>query len=70
MASSPVAPRSDGECELTEGSGEPIPGIDVGGKFVVAAAQILDEGVPRADHLCRTEPFQATHGPQPRLQSA
>jgi hypothetical protein len=38
MASSPVTSRSDGEGELGEGSREPIPGINVGGQFVVAAA--------------------------------
>lgn len=52
MASPPVAPGSDGECERGEGSREPMPRIDVGGKFVVAAAEVLDEGMPRADHLC------------------
>ena len=68
MASSTVAPRSDGEGELGEGSREPMPGMNVGGKLVVAAAQVLDEGVPRTDHLCGPEPFQAAHGSQPGLQ--
>jgi hypothetical protein len=27
-----------------------MPRIDVGGQFVMAAAEILDEGVPRADY--------------------
>jgi hypothetical protein len=46
MASPSVAPRSDGECELGEGSREPMPGTNVGGKFIVAAAKVLDAGVP------------------------
>jgi hypothetical protein len=70
MASPAVAPRSDGECELSEGSREPMPGSDVGGKFVVAATQVLNESVPRADYLRGQEPFQATHRPQPTLQFA
>jgi hypothetical protein len=47
-----------------------MPGIDVGPQFLVAAAQALDEGVPHADHLCRTEPLEAAHGSQPGLQFA
>jgi hypothetical protein len=46
MASSPVAPRSDGECQLGEGSREPIPGIDIGAQFVVAATQVLEKACP------------------------
>ena len=42
MASPPVAPRSDGECQLGEGSREPIPGIDIGSQFVVAATQVVE----------------------------
>jgi hypothetical protein len=40
MASPSVAPRSDSGCELGEGIREPMPRIDVGGKFVVAAAEV------------------------------
>jgi len=40
MALPAVVPRSDGECELGEGSREPMPGSDVGSKFVVAAVQV------------------------------
>jgi hypothetical protein len=36
---------SDGYRELVEGFAEPVAGADVGGEFVVAAAQILHEGV-------------------------
>jgi hypothetical protein len=46
-----VGPRSDDEGQLREGSRKPVPGIDVGGEFIVAAAQVLDEGMPRTDHL-------------------
>ncbi len=49
MASPPVVPRSDDKGEFGEGGREPMPGIDVGGQFVVAVTQVLDEGVPRAD---------------------
>jgi hypothetical protein len=41
--------------------------FDVDPEFVVAAAEILDEGVPGADHSRGAEPFQATHGPWPGL---
>ena len=43
-------PRSDGERELGERSREPVPWVNVGGKFVVAAANIWDKGVADAEH--------------------
>jgi hypothetical protein len=49
-ASPSVAPRSDGERELGKCSREPVPRVNIGGKFVVAAANILDKGVADADH--------------------
>jgi len=44
-----LAGWSDGGGELVEGVADPVAGGDVGGEFVVAAAQILDEGVPGGD---------------------
>jgi hypothetical protein len=37
---------SDGHRELVECCADPVAGGDVGGEFVVAAAEILDEGMP------------------------
>ena len=45
-----IAPRSDGGRELGERSREPKPRVNVGGKFVVAAANVLDKGMAGADH--------------------
>ena len=36
---------SDGSCEVVEGDAEPVVARDVGGDVVVAAAQILHEGM-------------------------
>jgi hypothetical protein len=41
---------------------------DVGGEFIVAAAQILDERVPGGDDPCGPAAFQAARRPQPGLQ--
>ena len=45
-------------------------GGDFGGEFVVAAAQVLDEGVPGGEDPRGAVPFQAAHRPQPGLQPA
>jgi hypothetical protein len=37
----------DGHRELIEGLIEPVVGENVGGKFVVAASEVRDEGVPK-----------------------
>jgi hypothetical protein len=42
--------RSDGERQLGERTREPMPRGHVGGKFVVAAANILDKGMADTDH--------------------
>ena len=42
--------RLDRERQLGERRREPMPRANVGGKFVVAAANILDQGVADADH--------------------
>jgi hypothetical protein len=41
-------------------------GIDT--EFVMAAAEVLYEGMPAADHSYRAESFQPPHRPQPRLE--
>ncbi len=50
---------SDGGCKVIEGDAEPVMVGDVGGDVVVAATQVLHEGVPgariRADR-CRFRP--------------
>ena len=43
-------PRSDGEGEFGERRREAQLCRDVGGEFVVAAAEVLDEGMPGGDH--------------------
>jgi hypothetical protein len=47
VASPPVVPSSDDKCEFGEGRREPMPGIDVGGKFVVVTT-----GLRRRSSLC------------------
>ena len=42
--------RSDGERQLGERSRKPMPSVYVSGKFVVAAANVLDKGMADADH--------------------
>ncbi len=44
-----AVPSSNGEGEFGEGVRDPMPRIDVGGQFVVAAVEILDEGMSCAD---------------------
>lgn len=46
-----LAVWSDGLRELGERCCEPEVGLGVDAEFVVAAADVLDEGVPGADHL-------------------
>ena len=52
MASPAGCARSDSEHKLGERSRKPMPAINVGVEFVMTATQVLDEGVPEADHLC------------------
>jgi hypothetical protein len=44
-----VGARSDGEGKVGEGDREPMARIEVGGEFIVAAAEVLDEGVSGTD---------------------
>ena len=43
---------SDGDCEVVEGDAEPVVSVDVGGDVVVAAAQVLHEGVTGGHDPC------------------
>jgi hypothetical protein len=63
-----VVPGSDGEGEFGEGRREPMLWVEFHAEFVVAAADVLDECVSGADHAGRAEPFEATHGPESRLE--
>jgi hypothetical protein len=55
--------------QLSKGCGEPVFGVEIDTKFVVAAAQILDKCVAGADDASRAKPFQSPHRPQPGLQA-
>lgn len=44
--------------------------VDIRAEFVVAAAQVLDEGVSGTDHSGRAKLFEAAHRPQPSLESS
>ncbi len=59
---------SNGRRELVEGCLDPVAGGDIGGDFVVSAAQILDERMPGGDDPRGPVAFQAAHRPQPGLQ--
>ena len=62
-----VSFSSDGAGEFGEGFRDPMPWSDVKAEFVMAAVQVLDEGVPCADHSGGAKSFQATHRRQPGL---
>jgi hypothetical protein len=51
-----------GEC-----CGYPLGGGCVGSEFVVAAAEVLHEGVFRDDYLCGPIRSQSSHGSEPAL---
>ncbi|OHV41053.1 hypothetical protein BCD49_38980 [Pseudofrankia sp. EUN1h] len=65
-----LLPWSEGPSELGERLREPAMGFGVGGTFVVAAADVLDEGVPGSDDLGAAEAFEPAHRPQPGFQPA
>ena len=44
-------------------------GSRIRAEFMVAGAQVLDEGVSGADHSGRAKLFEAVHRPQPSLES-
>jgi len=53
----------DSGSEFGEGVRDPVPRIDIGAKFVVAAVEVLNEGVPCADHSGRAQLFEIAHRP-------
>ena len=61
---------SDGEGKFSEDRLKPAAWLSVKSEFVVAVAQVLNEGVPAAVHLGAAEPFQAAHRTGPSLQPA
>ena len=52
---------SDRQGQLVEGSQDPEVYAFLGPEFVVSAAEVLHEGVARADHSCAVESFQTAH---------
>jgi hypothetical protein len=48
--------------EFGEAVRDPVPRINVGAKFVVAAVEVLNEGVPCADHFRRAQPLRPRIG--------
>jgi hypothetical protein len=61
---------SDRRGQLVEGSQDPEVYCFLSPKFVVSAADILDERVPGSDHSCAAKLFEATHRSQSGLESA
>jgi|SRR6185437_13636676 hypothetical protein len=48
--------------EFGEPVRDPVPRINVGAKFVVAAVEVLNEGVPCADRFRRAQPLRPRIG--------
>ena len=64
-----VAPLgSDGGREVAERDEEPVAARNFGSDVVVAAAQVLDEGMTGGESPCRAVALQAPHWPQPGFQ--
>jgi hypothetical protein len=59
---------SDGRRELVECCADLVAGGDVGGEFVVAAAEVLDEGMPGGQGPLGTVALQAAHRPEAGFQ--
>jgi hypothetical protein len=59
---------SDGHRELVECCASPVAGGDVGGEFVVAAAEVLDERVTGSQDPRGPVALQAAHRPERRFQ--
>src|SRR5207248_9844742 len=59
---------SDRHDQLIEGSRDPQVYCFLGSEFVVAAADVLDEGVPGGDYSCAAELFEPAHRSQSGLQ--
>jgi hypothetical protein len=60
--------RSHGQCELAECCRQAERRRDVGGEFVVSAADVLDEGMAGSDSCRRPAAFQSAHRPPSGLQ--
>jgi hypothetical protein len=56
--------------EFSKDRREPVSWIGIQADFVVAAAQVLNERMPSANHSGRAEPFEPTHWSQPGLEPA
>lgn len=50
-----------------EGTQDPSAYCFFDAEFVVSAADVLDESVPGADHLCAAKLFETAHRPKPEL---
>ena len=61
---------SDRELEFVEGSRQPEHRRGFNTKLVVAAADVLDEGVPSEHDAGSSVGFESAHRSQPGLQSA
>lgn len=61
---------SDGRRELVECCADPVAGGDVGGEFVVAATEILDEGMPGGQGPRGTVALQTAHRPEAGFQTS
>jgi hypothetical protein len=59
---------SDGHRELAGCRADPVAGGEIGGEFIMTAAEVLHEGVPGGQDPRGPVAFQAAHRPQPGLQ--
>jgi hypothetical protein len=59
---------SDGEREVVGGDAEPVAVGRVDGDVVVAAANVLHEGVAGGEDPCGAVTFQSAHRPEPGFQ--
>lgn len=59
---------SDSEGEVVEGDAEPVAARDPGGNVVVAAAQVLNEGMSRSENPGRAVTLESSHRPEASLQ--
>ena len=58
---------SDCQGQFVEGSQDPEVDCFLDAEFVVSVADVLDESVPSADHLCAAELFETAHRSEPEL---
>jgi hypothetical protein len=61
---------SDDHRELIECFVDPVADGDVDGEFVVAAAEVLNEGVPSREDSRGPVAFESAHRPEPGFESA